>query len=146
MKSVTVDKAELLEVLKKNRERHEQNYREAVRDYRTLAKFELAEMVEKIKKQTDSSIAKIEEAINAQEPARRTNYRIVDRYVLTTKAPVSHLKSYGLAIRMAEMSVSNNIELTEQRFNELVLDEWDWKADFDEEIFANKAKLSSYTV
>jgi hypothetical protein len=45
-------------------------------------------------------------------------------------APVSYADSYNRAIRMLELSVDTVIELEEQIFNQLVLDEWSWKRTF----------------
>jgi len=45
-------------------------------------------------------------------------------------APVSYEDNYNRAIRMLELSVEEQIELEEQIFNQLVLDEWHWKQMF----------------
>jgi hypothetical protein len=44
--------------------------------------------------------------------------------------PVSYEDSYKRAIRMLELSVDDIIEVEEDVFNQLVLDEWSWKRSF----------------
>lgn len=44
--------------------------------------------------------------------------------------PVSYENSYKRAARMLELSVEDVIEVEEDVFNQLVLDEWDWKRSF----------------
>ena len=44
--------------------------------------------------------------------------------------PVSYADSYTRAIRMLELSVDDVIELEQDVFNQLVLDEWNWKRNF----------------
>ena len=45
-------------------------------------------------------------------------------------APINQIKEYDRAIKMLEMSVDNDITLSEQEFAEYVLDDWHWKNQF----------------
>jgi hypothetical protein len=44
--------------------------------------------------------------------------------------PTSYADSYTRAIRMLELSVEEVIEIDATTFNQLVLDEWQWKQQF----------------
>ncbi len=44
--------------------------------------------------------------------------------------PNSYEQSYTRAIRMLELSIEDIIELDDTTFNQLVLDEWGWKSNF----------------
>ena len=44
--------------------------------------------------------------------------------------PHDHTAEYDRAIKMVEMSVDENLELTEQEFAMLVMDDWGWKQQF----------------
>ena len=44
--------------------------------------------------------------------------------------PISYEDSYTRAIRMLELSIEEVIEVEEDIFNQLVLDEWQWKHAF----------------
>ena len=45
--------------------------------------------------------------------------------------PVSYEQNYTRAISMLELSVDLEIEIEEDVFNQLVLDEWTWKHQFN---------------
>lgn len=44
--------------------------------------------------------------------------------------PISHEEDYDHAISMVEHNITDVIELGDNEFSNLVLDEWDWKATF----------------
>jgi len=66
------------------------------------------------------------------------NYQIAESYDLTKMqtfkailpAPKHYEKEYNRAIRMLELEVEKEIELEEAIFNQLVMDEWQWKDSF----------------
>lgn len=43
----------------------------------------------------------------------------------------SHEAAYIRAIKMCEMSVEIRIELSDMDFEQLIMDEWDWKSGFE---------------
>ena len=45
-------------------------------------------------------------------------------------APQSYEAEYTRAMRMLELSVDDTIEVEQDVFNQLVLDEWHWKMSF----------------
>jgi hypothetical protein len=109
MRSVKVNKDELMKVLHENKKKHVKEFEESVKDYKKAALKVAKEHVELAKSGDLDQIAKIRAM-----PQRPTSYE----------------DSYNRAIRMMEMSVEDVIELEEQIFNQLVLDEWSWKNSF----------------
>ena len=113
MRTTKIDKQELLGLVRANLAKHLKDYAEAVSDYKlaavTLAKanLELAET---------SDLDKIAEIKSMPS------------------APASYETEYNRAIRKLELSVDTVIEVDETTFNQLVLDEWNWKQQF---IFSN---------
>jgi uncharacterized protein YdeI (YjbR/CyaY-like superfamily) len=109
MRSVKINKKELLTIVRENKEKHVKEYAESVADYKTAAVKVAAEHVELATTGELPKIAKIRAM-----PA----------------APISYEKEYDRAIRMLELSVDKEIEVEEDVFNQLVLDEWAWKHQF----------------
>lgn len=109
MRSVKVNKAELMKVLADNKKKHIKEYEEAVKDYKKAALKVAKDHVDLAKSGELDKIARIRSM---------------------PSGPVSYEDSYNRAIRMMEMSVDEVIELEEQIFNQLVLDEWMWKQAF----------------
>ena len=109
MRSVKVEKAELMKVLQDNKKKHVKEFDESVKDYKKAAIKIAKEHVDLAKSGDLDKISKIRAM-----PQRPTSYE----------------DSYNRAIRMMEMSVDDVIELEEDIFNQLVLDEWSWKHSF----------------
>lgn len=109
MRVVKVNKTELLEIVRKNQISHVAQYDEAVADYKALALQIAKDNMKLAKKGTLADIAAM-----SHMPS----------------PPVSYEAAYTRAIRMLEMSVENVLELEEYIFNQLVMDEWDWKQAF----------------
>ena len=109
MNAVKINRLKLLKIVRTNMDQHIKDFEEAVKDYKdsvlklSKANLELAETGDLAK------IAKI-----AALPPK----------------PNSYEPSYKRAIRMLELSVDNEIEVEEDVFNQLVLDEWQWKHSF----------------
>ena len=109
MRSVKINKDELLKIVRENQKKHVKEYDESVKDYKKAAIKVAKEHVELAKTGDLDQIAKIKAM-----PQR----------------PASYEDSYNRAIRMLELSVDDIIELEEDIFNQLVLDEWTWKHAF----------------
>jgi hypothetical protein len=101
--TVTIDKADLLDRLKKNREKHAQEYQTAFEGYVLVVTQELEEKLAKIK---------------AGEA--------VETYSVHT-APVDHTSEYDDLIDMLEMADDKQMELTQQQFRQYARDDWGWK-------------------
>ena len=118
MRNVKVNKNELMQILVNNRIEHLAKYDEAVEDYVLLA-LKVSKDNLKLAKQCDLDQLKKTKSL--------------------PPAPVSYEESYNRNIRMLELSVDETIELEEQLFNQLVLDEWSWKNAFTASTLSYKA-------
>lgn len=120
MNAIKMKRTELLVLVRANKEKHIKDYEEAVKDYKSLVlKINTANL--KLAKTADLTQFK---HIRAQP-----------------QAPQSYEDSYKRAIRMLELSVEDIIEVEEDIFNQLVLDEWDWKQNFVTSATSYKAGL-----
>ncbi len=109
MRDVKVNKDELLGIVRANKEKHIKEYLEAVEDFKKAA-INIAEHNLKLAQTADTEQ--------------------ISKFKQLPSKPVSYEDSYSRAIRMLELSVESVIEVEEQIFNQLVLDEWQWKHNF----------------
>lgn len=122
MEKIRVKKEELLSIVKQNRDKHKNEYSEAIKAYRVKSADLLTKELNKI-----VNGEKFEMLFNLQKPE-------------------SHEKEYNLAIKMLEMSVDDNIEIEQNEFNELVNDEWDWKRHFKASYLSNSAYFHTESI
>ena len=106
MRSVTVQKDELREIIEHNREEHEAIFQEAVEGYRAQAVKLLEEHIERI----------------------RTG-QLVNVHVSMPR-PVNHIKDYDRVLKMLKMSIEDVVEIDEDSFGAYVMDDWHWKDAF----------------
>lgn len=109
MRSVKLNKDELLKIVRENKEKHIKEYAESVEDYR-------------------AAVLKISTA--NLKIAKTGEVEKFGQIKSVPSKPVSYEDSYTRAIRMLELSVEDTIELEDDIFNQLVLDEWTWKHQF----------------
>lgn len=105
--TIRVDIPKLIEVLKKNREKHVKEYNDAVEGWKLEAL--------KVLKKKSQAIKKGEEFSNL-------NFGL--------NKPVSHEKEYDRVIEMMEFTKDTELELDSQAFNQYVRDEWAWTQEF----------------
>lgn len=123
MNAIKMNRLELLEIVRANKLTHIAQFNEAVEDYKAVV-LEIATGNVKLAK-----TAKLEE------------FKKIKR---TPEAPVSYESSYARAIRMLELSVEEVIEVEEDVFNQLVLDEWSWKRGFTSSTMSYKIGASAF--
>lgn len=109
MKSVKIDRLELLEIVKQNAEKHIRDYEESVEDYKVL-------------------VAKLAKA--NLKLANTGDLKEISKMKKIPSEPVAYADNYNRALRMLDLSVEETIEIEEHIFNQLVLDEWGWKQSF----------------
>ena len=109
MKTVQIAVEKLLPIVRENKEKHITEYTEAVEDSKAAALILTSNNLKLAKSGELDKIAKIKTLPNA---------------------PTSYEQSYTRAIRMLELSNQTIIELEDTVFNQLVLDEWSWKQNF----------------
>ncbi len=105
---ITVKKEDLLVALKKNRSEHRALFLEAQDGFRVAFIHELDKML-------------------AEARANKSYRKIVE-----LEEPHDHTRDYDRIIRMLEMSVKDEIQITETEFSQYVLDDWSWKHQFIE--------------
>jgi hypothetical protein len=110
MHSVKIKRDELLSIVRENKEKHIKEFNEAVDNFKR-AVVKITE--ENLMLANTGDLAEIF-AKSKSMPVR----------------PVSYESSYTRAIRMLELSVDTEIELALHDFDQLVQDEWQWKASF----------------
>ena len=113
MKTVRVNKTNLLEILSENRKKHKEQYKETIKAFRVKAADLLNKELQKI-----VAGKKFETYFDLQKP-------------------VSHEKDYDLVIKMVEMSVDDILELEQTEVNQLVNDECTWKSSFKMSVTSN---------
>ena len=106
MKNVKIERLRLLNIVIDNKAKHLAEYTEAVVDYKIA-----------VTKVCKYNLSEIE--------ANR-----IDKLKKVPDQPQTYENSYVRAIRMLELSAEDIIELDELTFNQLVLDEWQWKHSF----------------
>ena len=115
MENQKVDKAKLLAILKQNREAHKAVFDEAMVGYKQQATKLLKEHLLRV------------------QAGRNVRVHIV----LTQ--PVNQTRSYERVIGMLEMALANEVELSEEDYQQYVMDDWSWK----EEFLTSNARYSS---
>lgn len=109
MNAIKMNRIALLDIVRANQSKHVAEFVEATEDYKALV-LQITQANVKLAKTADLVQFKNIKAVPA--------------------APTSYEKDYGRAIRMLELSVEEIIEVEEDVFNQLVLDEWQWKNHF----------------
>lgn len=108
MRQIKVDKAKLLKIIKKNRAEHGGAFEEAQKTYREVA----------IK------------AMDEQMRLAREGGPFQLRVLVSLEAPQNHTADYDRSIQMLEMSVEQEIVVSEQEFQQYVQDIWGWSRDW----------------
>ena len=101
-----VQKSELIQAIKANREKHVTIVKEAQEGYKK------------------EIIALLEKMLIAAREGKRVSHKI------DLIMPVSHLDDYDRVLRMLEMSDEDVIIIEEYEFGKYVHDQWEWKRNF----------------
>jgi hypothetical protein len=114
-REVKVKRDELLSVLRQNRQRHISDYQKACVGYREVAL-----------RRVEAGFQEAREVVNRLKDGQTiaVNVRV------SLSAPVSYEKAYDQIIRMMEMSVDTEIDLTASQFACFVMDDWEWKEEW----------------
>ena len=109
MKSISVDKQQLLATLRENRDTHQADYELAWDGYKEAVLKSLRELLRAAKR------AEHGETINVHVP----HYQ-----------PESHVDDYDRVIQMLEWDTDSQVTLDHQEFQQFVQDNWHWKHQF----------------
>lgn len=104
--NVTVDKGELLKILRENRNLHREVFEAACEGYRNKAI----------------------ELLDGYLKELRAGHR--PQIAIHLPPPEDHTPDYDRVIRMYEMHLEDKIELDEETFSAYVMDDWSWKRQF----------------
>jgi hypothetical protein len=102
----TVNKQQLLKIIRENRDKHRGVFEEALLGFRLHA------------------VKVLDEKIAALRDGRSPEIRIV------VSRPEDHTPDYDRVIRMLEMDTGQEFTLSEERFAQYVMDDWSWKRDW----------------
>ena len=108
---VRVKRTKALETIKENAAKHKADFEEAVEGY----KVKLVEHFERCIVATQSTIGTKE---------------VLPTFKRMPEAPLSHLEEYEKHISMLEWATSENIDMNQQEFEQLIMDKWHWKEKF----------------
>lgn len=106
MEKVTIERLKLLEIVQANRAKHKEIVDESLTEYRKQA------------------IAELDRAIEAARSGKKI-WR-----VLSLVESQDHTRDYDRAIRSLELEINPNVEVSDEYFKCLVMDDWSWKAQF----------------
>lgn len=99
----TVEKIDLLKILKENRGKHRGVFEAALEGYRKAVISRL--------------VGHIQELRNGHYPETK----------IVVPIPADHTGDYDRTIKMLEMSIHSTYTLTDYEFGQFVMDDWDWK-------------------
>jgi len=127
MRTTTVKRTELLEIVRKNREQHIADYQEACQGYREAAVDAITKRISEISKDLGDIL---------QTLSNGTVVRISPHVGLSFNltVPESHVKDYDQVIRMLELEVDETVKLQSDEFACFVMDDWDWKDAFTQSV------------
>ncbi|GAA3755093.1 hypothetical protein GCM10022240_05120 [Microbacterium kribbense] len=108
MQKITVRREDFVHAVEKNRNGHRAAFEEALEGYRYRLTVELERRLRDVAKG-----------------------RAIDLY-FNLPEPQDHTDDYDRVLAMAQMSIDDEIELTEDEFGMYVMDQWDWKRSFAE--------------
>ncbi len=101
--TVNVDRIELIETLKKNRQVHKSQYQDAITGFRIELEKELKQKLKNLKA------------------------GIAFELLWDNQKPENHITDYDDVIAMLEVSVDKTVQLDHEQFKQWFKDEWDWK-------------------
>lgn len=107
MKTVKVNRLQLLEKVKANRTTHRTTFEEALDGYR------------------EQAIKELEASLAEAKAGKRI------RRGLELVEPMDMTREYDRVITMLEMSVEEELEVTQQEVMQYVMDDWNWKHQFE---------------
>ena len=124
MKTVNIDRQKLLTTVRENLQKHVNDYNESVVLYRQLLLQVLQENSTRHRRNIIAAKSALEKGVTL-ESGDLTQMKHLP------PMPTSYEEAYNKAIKMLEFSADDVIELTSDVFNQLVLDEWSWKHQFE---------------
>jgi hypothetical protein len=113
LKTVNINKIQLINILKENLKKHAEDLDKVLINYR------------------QEMIIKFQDHLTMFKTANTPKDIMELELNMWPQKPISHIDDYNKALRMAELSVDDVIELDEREFSKFVMDEWAWKQEFE---------------
>lgn len=101
--NVTVNKGDLLAIIKKNRTSHQELFDEALAGWHAQCLAEVGAVLEALQQSTEVKVS------------------------LRIPRPTDHTGEYDTIISMLERSISDEVTIDTQTYRQFVEDEWEWK-------------------
>jgi len=118
MKSICMNKDELVKIVTKNRNKHEENYKKAVKVY------------------TEEVIEILSNKIEEFKSGKTNDLRIK----ISVPVPESHLEDYDLCLKMLNSEIDDKVILETQDYKNYVLDEWHWSNSYTSNTISYSSK------
>jgi len=112
-------KDQLLEKLKSNRDKHAADFKVAMKEYR------------------QATAAACRQVLDMLDSGKDVNHAHV---LKNLSRPVDQTRHYDRMLEMLSLTSDTQIELSQEVFTQIVLDDWDWKSGYE----ATKLSNSSY--
>ncbi len=131
-REVKVDRERLLETLKSNREKHIQQYEEALAGYQEQALAKLQKAKETALARMEKNFQKVQLDLEDFDPESKTSdyIELIQSEVIHLPVPRNYSKEYDAAIDIAQWEVEETMTLTFAEFQCFVRDVWEWSEDF----------------
>jgi hypothetical protein len=133
-RKVQICRVKLLDVLRKNREKHVAEYENAKRGYMTglLAKLNQATVQARkdLEKRHAELLYKFERLTEDEIAGQQDSIELVEGSRVNMPVPRCYAASYDAAIAIAEWDERPILELSYAEFTCYVRDMWDWRSDF----------------
>lgn len=126
-----VNVPDLLATIRENREKHIQEYKEAVEGYVFEARKTLVSQHEKALKKIATAYDLASRSLDKYDPEKADDTIVLCNSIsFNLVAPRCYVDAYDQAIEMLEWDQRDQIELTAKEFRCFVMDRWDWMDDF----------------
>lgn len=127
LETTRMNRKKLIDIVQENMAKHVSDYTEAVAEWK-VAQVKVAQ----------ENRTKAGKNVKLAETGNYSKFLAMTSWL---PEPQSYEKSYSKALRMLELSVDDTIEIPADTFNQLVLDEWEWKQNFVTTSMATKAYI-----
>lgn len=132
MKQVHISKTRLQEILLHNRNKHQEEYEEAVAEWKQALQRKFTEAITSIKdfenKLKEESYNDFLKCYTNGDNGPNWNVSEIDVWLCP---PKSHVHDYDRCLRMLEHEVNDEVVLDKTEYQNLVEDNWSWKEHFN---------------
>lgn len=133
LQKITVSKSELLDIVKENKQKHDEIYDAAEKGYwldaeeylKKYLKDQLAHLQKNHRRQVKDLKKQISKELKAVEQKKKEGYSYMRK-----PFPENHADDYEGTIKRLELSVDHNIELDTYEFDSYVRNKWQWRNSF----------------